>query len=147
MHPAHYPHTPHAFINPAQLYDPRPNGYTHVVVATMPARIIYVAGQGGENAAGHLAANFETQVRQALANLGTALAAAGAALHDVVKITVLIVDHDRDRLAVFSRLLGDAWGANPPPACTLIPVACLALDGMLFEIEATAACSLLAIPV
>ncbi|MDQ2823263.1 MAG: RidA family protein [Pseudomonadota bacterium] len=147
MHPVHSPHAPHAFINPAQLYDPRPNGYTHVVVATMPARIIHVAGQGGENAAGQLAASFETQVRQALANLGIALAAADATLRDVVKITVLIVDHDVDRLAVFSRLLGDAWGANLPPACTLIPVARLALNGMLFEIEATAACSLLAIPV
>lgn len=147
MHPVHSPHASHAFINPVQLYDPRPNGYTHVVVATMPARIIHVAGQGGENAAGQLAASFETQVRQALANLGIALAAADATLRDVVKITVLIVDHDVDRLAVFSRLLGDAWGANLPPACTLIPVARLALDGMLFEIEATAACSLLAIPV
>jgi enamine deaminase RidA (YjgF/YER057c/UK114 family) len=30
------------------------------------------------------------------------------------------------------------WGDHPAPACTLIPVPRLALDGMLFEIEATA---------
>ena len=146
MLPITLPDAPHSFINPAQLYDPRPNGYTHVVVATMPARIVYVAGQGGENSAGQLAADFEFQVRQALTNLGTALAAANATFQDVVKITVLIVDYDAVRLTIFSRLLGIAWGGNPPPACTLIPVARLALEGMLFEIEATAALRLSAIP-
>jgi len=141
-----FPHAPHSFINPEQLYDPRPNGYTHVVVATMPARVVYVAGQGGEDSAGQLAVDFELQVKQALTNLGTALAAADAAFHDVVKITVLIVDYDTVRLAVFTRLLGVAWHGHPSPACTLIPVARLALEGMLFEIEATAALRLSAIP-
>ena len=133
--------SPHSFLNPAQLYDPRPNGYTHVVAATTPARIVHVAGQGGEDGAGQLAASFEAQVEQALANLRTALVAADALLSDVVKITVLIVGHDADRLATVSRAIGASWGACPPPACTLIPVPRLALDGMLFEIEATAVSS------
>src|SRR3989344_2471410 len=40
------------FINPPGLYDPRANGYTHVVVAPAPARTVFVAGPGGENAGG-----------------------------------------------------------------------------------------------
>jgi len=126
------------FINPAGLYDPRPNGYSHVVIAEAPARIIYIAGQGGEDVNGVLSESFEAQVQQALANLQTALAAADAKLSDVAKVTALIVDHSEARLATFSNALRAAWGDHPAPACTLIPVPRLALDGMLFEIEATA---------
>jgi enamine deaminase RidA (YjgF/YER057c/UK114 family) len=126
------------FINPTGLYDPRPNGYSHVVIASAPARIIYIAGQGGENAEGELSEDFGAQVEQALRNLQTALAAAGAAHTDVAKVTALIVDHSERRLAIFSLALRAIWGDHPAPACTLIPVPRLALDGMLFEIEATA---------
>lgn len=126
------------FINPTGLYDPRPNGYSHVVIAEAPARIIYIAGQGGEDAEGVLSESFEEQVRQALANLQTALAAADARLGNVAKVTTLIVDHNEERLSIFSSALRAAWGDLPAPACTLIPVPRLALDGMLFEIEATA---------
>jgi enamine deaminase RidA (YjgF/YER057c/UK114 family) len=126
------------FINPEGLYDPRPNGYSHVVVAEAPARFVYIAGQGGEDAEGRLSDDFGAQVKQALSNLQTALAAAGAAHTDVAKVTALIVDHSEARLAVFSQALRAMWGDQPAPACTLIPVPRLALDGMLFEIEATA---------
>lgn len=126
------------FINPPGLYDPRPNGYSHVVIAEAPARIIYIAGQGGENADGELSSDFETQVEQALSNLRTALDAAGARHTDIAKVTALIVDHSEERLHIFSTALRTAWGDHPAPACTLIPVPRLALDGMLFEIEATA---------
>lgn len=127
-----------SFINPPGLYDPQPNGYTHVVIAPTPARMVYVAGQGGENAAGELAPDFAAQVAQAIANLQTALAAADANLDHVVKISVLIVDHSMERLAILGQAISAAWGDRPAPACTLIPVPRLALDGMLFEIEATA---------
>jgi enamine deaminase RidA (YjgF/YER057c/UK114 family) len=126
------------FINPPGLYDPRPNGYTHVVVAETPARIVYIAGHGGENAAGELSPDFGAQVYQALDNLKTALAAADATLLNVAKLTVLIVDHSGERLKILGNAIKKSWGDNPAPACTLIPVPRLALDGMLFEIEATA---------
>jgi enamine deaminase RidA (YjgF/YER057c/UK114 family) len=65
------------FINPAGLYDPSANGYSHVAVVRLPARVIHVAGQGGETADGVLSPRFEVQVAQALDNLALALAAAG----------------------------------------------------------------------
>ncbi len=127
------------FLNPPGLYDPRPNGYSHVACIEMPARLIHVSGQGGEDASGHLPAGFAAQVEQAIDNLHTALAAAGAGLADVSRLMVLVVDHSEARLAIFSDALMRRWGTLPAPACTLIPVPRLALDGMLFEIEATAA--------
>lgn len=126
------------FINPPGLYDPRPNGYSHVAVVAPCARIVHVSGQGGEDASGHLSADFAAQVHQAFSNLVTALHAAQAQPRDVARLTVLVVDHSEARLRVFSQALGALWGAAAPPACTLIPVPRLALDGMLIEIEATA---------
>ncbi|WP_144636004.1 RidA family protein [Bordetella genomosp. 13] len=128
------------FINPNGLYDPAPNGYSHVVAAALPSRLVYVAGQGGETATGQLDPDFSAQVRQALDNLVVALGAADAALADVAKLTILVVDHDEARLHALSNALRARWGARPTPACTLIPVARLALDGMQVEIEATALC-------
>ncbi|WP_311223994.1 MULTISPECIES: RidA family protein [unclassified Acidovorax] len=136
--PSHRPSPLLSFHNPAGLYDPQPNGYSHIAVVQQPARTIHIAGQGGEDAQGQLAEGFEAQMRQALANLGIALRAAGAQPADVARLTVLVVDHTEARLALFTRALIAMWGDSPTPACTLIPVPRLALDGMLFEIDATA---------
>ncbi|KQR55265.1 RidA family protein [Acidovorax sp. Leaf160] len=126
------------FHNPAGLYDPQRFGYSHLAVVPQPARVVHIAGQGGEDADGRLPAGFDAQMRQALGNLRLALAAAGASPADVARLTVLVVEHSEARLAVFSRALMAMWGDAPTPACTLIPVPRLAIDGMLFEIDATA---------
>ena len=125
--------------NPPGLYDPTANGYSHVAQVAAGARLVFIAGQGGENAQSQLSSDFAEQVRQALENLQIALAAADAEVSDVAKLTVLIVDHSLERLEIFGEELHRVWGSLPKPACTLIPVPRLALDDMLFEIEALAA--------
>ena len=125
-------------LNPTGLYDPAPNAYSHVYVVPTPGRIVYVSGQGGETEDGVLSEDFLTQVQQALTNVQTALNAAAAEWKDVVKLTVLIVNHDEHKLGLFGAALKQTLGGRPAPACTLIPVPRLALDGMLVEIEATA---------
>ena len=129
---------PLTLINPAGLYDPTANGYSHVASIAAGSRMVYVAGQGGETDDGALAPDFRSQVRQGLRNLGIALAAARAGFADVAKLTVLIVDHSEQRLQVFGEELAIAFGDAAKPTCTLIPVPRLALDGMLFEVEAVA---------
>ncbi|WP_410503807.1 Rid family hydrolase [Leptolyngbya sp. 7M] len=44
-----------------------------------------------------MAANFAAQLKQAFSNLRTVLAAVGATPDQVVKITLLSVDHDAER--------------------------------------------------
>ncbi|WP_148864937.1 RidA family protein [Marinobacter fonticola] len=124
--------------NPEGLYDPSENGYSHVAVVAPDSRLIYIAGQGGENAQGELPDDFHLQVRWAIANLKIAANAAGAELKDIAKLTVLIVDHSEERLRILTEELNSAWGSEMKPTCTLIPVPRLALDGMLFEVEAVA---------
>jgi enamine deaminase RidA (YjgF/YER057c/UK114 family) len=124
--------------NPAGLYDPSANGYSHLAILDPGACLVQVAGQGGETEDGNLPRDFRDQVRQAFRNLETALSAADAALSDVSKLTVLVVDHSEERLHVFGDEVNAAFGSGMKPTCTLIPVPRLALDGMLFEVEATA---------
>ncbi len=121
-------------VNPPALYDPAPNGYSHALFSN---DLVFIAGQGGENQKGDLAPDFETQVAQAYQNLATALAAAGAGPEQVVKLTTYVVDHDQTKLAVLTRQLKSAFG-NHLPTQTLVPVPRLALDGMLFEVDAIA---------
>jgi enamine deaminase RidA (YjgF/YER057c/UK114 family) len=125
------------FVNPPGLYDPAPNGYSHLALFPPGWRIILPAGQGGETADQQLSSDFTTQFRQALTNVETVLAAAGAGMSDVAKINLLIVDHDRAKFRVMTEEVERVWGANKP-AMTLIPVPALALEGMLVEIDVIA---------
>ncbi|HEN8734192.1 RidA family protein [Pseudomonas sp. USTB-Z] len=125
--------------NPEGLYDPSGNAYSHVAEVRADSRLLFIAGQGGEDSQGQLSPVFAEQARQALANLERALASKGASLGQVFKLTLLIVEHSEARLHQWVTEADRAWGAHMKPTCTLIPVPRLALDGMLVEIEAVAA--------
>lgn len=59
-------------------------------------------------------------------------------MSDVVNINVFIVDHSMERLDIFEAAAKAAFNNGPFPASTLIPVPKLALDSMIFEINAVA---------
>ena len=122
-------------VNPKNLYDPTPNGYSTAVVVPREARLAYISGQGGQDGTGALSPDFAVQVKQAYANLRTALEALGAKPDQVVKLTVFVVDHDMSKLEVLTRNVKEMFG-QALPAQTLIPVPKLAVDPMLFEVEA-----------
>ena len=126
-------------INPAELGNPSDYGFTNIVIVPADRMLVYIAGQGGRDEQGNLG-DFETQLKQAFANLRTALAAAGATPEEVIKITVLSVDHDAQKQKLISAERNAMWSDDLiKPASTLIPVPRLAGDGMLFEIDAIAA--------
>lgn len=126
-------------INPVELGDPSQYGFTNVVIVPQDRTLIYVAGQGGRDSQGNLG-DFVTQLKQAFINLRIALAAAGATPEQVIKITVLSVDHDADKQKLISAERNAMWSNDLiKPVSTLIPVPRLAGDGMLFEIDAIAA--------
>jgi len=125
--------------NPEGLYDPSGNAYSHVAEVRADSRLLFIAGQGGEDSDGQLSPLFAEQARQALVNLELALASKGASLAQVFKLTLLIVEHSEARLRQWGAEADRAWGPHMKPTCTLIPVPRLALDGMLVEIEAVAA--------
>lgn len=122
-------------VNPPELFDPAPNGYSHAVVASDARKIAYLAGQGGEDATGSLSPVFEEQVQQAHSNLKVAIQAVGARPDQVTKITTYVVGYDQSMLKAMTEQVVATFG-DALPAQTLVPVPRLALDGMLFEVDA-----------
>src|SRR5687768_14067153 len=110
-----------AFVNPDNLYDTRPNGYSTATIVQHGARVAYISGQGGQDARGALSPDFGDQVRQAYANLRGAIDALGARPNQVAKLTVFVVDHDMSKLEVLTRTVKENFG-DALPAQTLVPV-------------------------
>lgn len=122
-------------VNPRNLHDPSPNGYSTAVIVPAGAGVAYISGQGGQDSTGGLSPDFAVQVKQAYANLRAALDGIGARPDQVAKLTVFVVDHDMSKLEVLTMNVKEMFGETLP-AQTLIPVPKLAIDPMLFEVEA-----------
>lgn len=123
-------------VNPEEL--PTPESYTQVVVAT-GSRLVFVAGQVAEDAAGNLMSpgDLAAQARQAFANLGRALAAAGARPEKVARITIYVVGHRPEYLPEISDARISVFGDHKP-ADTIVGVETLAEPGYRIEVEAIA---------
>ncbi len=126
-------------VNPAGIFDPTPYGFSHSIKIDNPLTMCFVSGQSAGMGLTHeLSPDFSTQVRHALQNLRMQLAAQSFLMQDVVKITLLIVDHTPEKLAIWCEEASLVWEEDALPTSTLIPVQQLALPGMLIEIDAIA---------
>lgn len=100
-------------VNPGSLA--KPSGFSHATVAT--GTTVFLAGQTGMDVDGHIVeGGLVAQFEKALANLLTALAAAGGQPRDLASMTVYIVDMDDYRAR--AREIGEVWkrlvGADYP---------------------------------
>jgi enamine deaminase RidA (YjgF/YER057c/UK114 family) len=127
-------------INPTELA--RPSGFSHAVAVT-GSRIVFLAGQVGMDRDGTVVAGgVVAQFERALANLLTALAAAGGQPADLVSATIYITDladyqaHAKEIGAVWRRLAGDEY-----PAMAGVGVTRLWDPEALVEIQGIAAVS------
>jgi enamine deaminase RidA (YjgF/YER057c/UK114 family) len=122
-------------VNPPGLPNTVQFGYSQATIVEADAKIVYVAGQVGQKPGGPN--DFESQVDRAFDSLLATLNASGAGAEDVLKITLLIVDYDAQKLKYMVKKRRAVFG-NTPPASTLIPVPALYAPGVLFEIDAVA---------
>jgi enamine deaminase RidA (YjgF/YER057c/UK114 family) len=125
------------FSNPKTMA--KPPGYTYVVEAIGPNRLIFIAGQLGLDIDNKLVGgpgDFRAQAFKAFQNLGLALAAAGAGFKDVVKINNYLVD--MSHIGIFREVRDEFLNLAAPPASTTVAILQLARPGALFEIEAIA---------
>ena len=118
---------------------PKPKGYANAVSAT--GRVVFVAGQVGWNPVtlAFEAGDFAAEVRQALANVVTALAAAGARPDHLTRLTWYITD--REAYLRSQKEIGQAYRdvvGRHFPAMSVVVVSGLIEDGARVEIEATA---------
>jgi enamine deaminase RidA (YjgF/YER057c/UK114 family) len=117
---------------------PTPRGYSNGIAAE--GTLVFVAGQVGWTAAGRFeTADFAGQARQALENIRTVLATAGARPEHVTRMTWYVCNR-REYLASLKevgRAYRDIMGWHYP-AMTLVEVQALLEEGAKVEIEATA---------
>jgi enamine deaminase RidA (YjgF/YER057c/UK114 family) len=123
-------------VNPPQLA--RPSGFSHAIVAT--GRVVFLAGQTALDADGRVVGDSVVeQFELALANLLTALRAAGGGPEHLTSLTVYIVDiddyraHAREIGSVWKRLVGSTY-----PAMAGIGVARLWDAEALVEVQGVA---------
>ena len=129
---------PSQLLNPPTVVPPRPT-YSHVSSSPLSptTTLISIAGQIGiDPTTKTVPPTFAEQVQVALANLGRCLEAVGATPADIIKVTHFVVNldpNDRSRAEAYIKFIGD----HRPPS-TLLGVAKLADDELLYEIEAMA---------
>ena len=121
-------------VNPPSLAVP--SGFAHAVVAH-GGRVVFLAGQTALDRAGTIVGStVAEQFEQALANLLTALDAAGGQPADLASLTVYAVDladyraHGREIGAVWRRLVGRDY-----PAMAAIGVSRLWDEAALVEVQ------------
>ena len=128
--------TPHRMLQPAGWL--RPLGYSSGVEAR--GRHIFLAGQVGWNEQAVIACgDLVGQVRQALTNIATLLAEAGAGPEHITRMTWYLVDKQDYLLhlpqigLVYREVIGHQF-----PPLTAVQVQSLMEDKALVEIEVTA---------
>ena len=123
--------------NPKGICKPFSN-YAHVVTVEGAKKLVFCAGQVAADEDGTVLPpdNFEAQTKMVMKNLTRALAAGGAKLSDVTKVTIYICNpHDVPKAR---GILFDYFGKHPPGS-TLCILRGLANPNFLLEIEAIAA--------
>lgn len=130
-------HTP---VNPPSLA--RPVGYSYAV-RSQGEGIVHIAGHVAVDPEGEIVAPGDVvrQFERALANFQVTVRAAGAALSDVVKLTIYVTD--RDAYRANARAIGEVYRrtfGRHYPAMTLVEVSRLWNDEALVEVEGVAVC-------
>jgi enamine deaminase RidA (YjgF/YER057c/UK114 family) len=114
--------------------------FSNVAIVSGPVRTIYVGGQDAVDAEGNVVGegDLAAQTAQVLANIKTALAAAGASPEHVVKWNLFVVE-GQDITAGYTAFQS-AWGkqSTPPPVITAAFVKALARPEFLVEMDAIA---------
>ena len=123
-------------IRSDRLYPGVPYAYA---ATAPPGSLIFTAGACPLDDHGNVvgAGDIQAQAGVATANLGTALAACGASLADVLKTTVFVASAQRADLVAAWEVVEAAFGDHDAPS-TLLGVAVLGYPGQLVEIEAVA---------
>lgn len=115
-------------------------GYNQAEIIEKTSRQLICAGQTAVDSDGNPQhpGDMRGQIKLALDNLEAVLAAADMGLSDIIRVGVFTTDVD-EALKNFD-LFGERFGPiQCAPPMTLLGVTRLAVPGLMFEIEATAA--------
>ncbi|MCL9666704.1 RidA family protein [Curtobacterium albidum] len=114
--------------------------YAYAATAPADARLVFLAGACPLDEQGRTVAigDHRAQAVRCMANLETALAAAGAGLTDLLHTRVLVASSDQADLVAVWEVVRTAMGDHDVPS-TLMGVTVLGYDDQLVEVEGVAA--------
>ncbi len=119
--------------------------FSDVAVVESPAgKTLYLSGVSAEDpeAADPMSVtilgdgDFAAQTRIAFEKIKTVLAAHGASMHDIVRMTAYVLD--AENIWTYFQVQGEVLDGAPRPPHTFLQVAGLAVPDMQVEIEVTA---------
>ncbi|MCK0206865.1 RidA family protein [Starkeya koreensis] len=130
---------PRRTLQPPQLFDSRPWGFSQVSVSP-PGAIVHVAGQVAWDAEGRVSAvGREAQLRQVLAQVILAVEAAGGNADDIQMLRLYMPGFEPGTEAdLVGRVLVETFGRENPPSSTWLGVQALAQPEYLVEVDAVA---------
>lgn len=101
--------------------------------------MVFIAGQVAEDSHGNLigGSDMRLQSRQVFANIGRALAAAGARPEDVTMLNIFVANYRREYLSQIEDGRVSLFG-NHKPTDTLVGVAALSRADYMLEVNAIA---------
>ncbi len=126
-------------INPDSMYSSVEYGFSHAIKASGTTSI-HCAGQVAWDKDYNIVGgnDIAAQAKQALSNIKTVLAEAGAGVADIVRMHTYVVNHKPEFLEPVGLAIAEFYGDTVPAANTWIGVQSLALPDFLIEIEVTA---------
>lgn len=124
-------------IAPPSIFKAKPFAFSQGILVKEGKKTLFISGQLAADKEGELVAgDFRKQCRLAYKSVDAVLKEASATKENIVKLTAYVTDM-RKQMNVFieetKRFFPDEY-----PACTLLQVGALALEGQLVEIEAVA---------
>jgi enamine deaminase RidA (YjgF/YER057c/UK114 family) len=119
--------------------------FSDIAVIEGNARLLFLSGVGAEDPDATDpttveilgGADFAEQTRIAFTKIKSLLAAHGATMHDIVRMTAYVTE--AANIWTYFQIQGEALEGAPRPPHTFLRVAGLAVPEMLVEIEVTAA--------
>ncbi|MCC6497803.1 MAG: RidA family protein [Propionibacteriaceae bacterium] len=125
-------------LRPAGLV--RSPAFSHVAVVPPGATTVYIGGQNAVDETGAIVGGSDVaaQTERVMANLATALAAAGLGIEHLLHVCVVLVE-GVDVAAAYGAAAGALAAAAEPPLVSAAIVPALGVPGALVEVSAVAA--------
>lgn len=128
------------YLSPNTLPDWKHYFSQIVVIEKNGLKTIYLAGQVGVDSQKNLVGNgtLKDQLEQTFKNLQTALESVSAAMQDIVKMNIYIVNYHPEDAEILREILRRNFSPGQLPAMSLLGVQALAEEQFLVEIDAEA---------
>lgn len=125
-------------LNPSNMAAPVAPVYAQISIAPPGSTLAFIAGQVAVDVQGELVGkgDYRLQATQCFRNIAAALSTLGAEPHQMVRMTINVVDHQDELVEIIFAAGRDVFGENwPICASILLGVKALGHSDWLIEVD------------